>query len=85
MKFYKIKYLTNVDQKITAIFNTLNIINLLPCIRFIKNGKHHNIKNAAYINPKGYKEFFLNGISYGDKYSFTKSSWHKFIKLKAFL
>ena len=88
MKFYKINYISNLDDKITAIFNILNI-NSLHCVRFIKNGKHHNPKNAAYVNSRGYKEFRLNNIYYGyaNGYAkdFTKLSWRKFIKLLAFL
>jgi hypothetical protein len=53
-------------------------------IRFFKNGKYNNTKNAAYITYDGYKEFFINNICYGDN-NFTKHSWRKFAKLQAFL
>ncbi len=84
MKFYKINYISNLDDKITAIFNTLNI-NSLHCVRFIKNGKHHNPKNAAYISKYGSKQFCLNNMSYGCKNDFTKETWRRFVKLQAFL
>ncbi len=83
MKFYKINYISNLDDKITAIFNTLNI-NSLHCVRFIKNGKHHNPKNAAYISKYGSKQFCLNNMSYGCKNDFTKETWRRFVKLQVF-
>ena len=85
MKFYKYKYDFDywnkiINKKLTCVYSNYNYV------RFYKNGIKHNIKNFALfdINNK-YKEFFLNGISYGDKYNFTKQSWRRFVKLKAFI
>ncbi len=33
----------------------------------------------------GYKEFYLNGIRYGNESDFTKESWRRFVKMKTFL
>jgi hypothetical protein len=67
------------DQKLTA--NYCNSIS----VTFYKNGQLHNAKNAAYIAFNGCKQFILNNKHYGTNYTFTKESWRKFIKLKAFL
>jgi hypothetical protein len=72
---YKIQY-----NKLTAIY--LSHIN---SISFFKNGKKHNYKNAAYISYYGIEEFYLNGKDYGTNYTFTKSSWRKFVKMQVFL
>jgi hypothetical protein len=86
MKFYIDSITTFNLSKIKANkLNAIYITRFYKLTYFLKNGNYHNIKNAAYINPKGYKEFFLNGISYGDKYNFTKQSWRRFVKLKAFI
>jgi hypothetical protein len=45
----------------------------------------HNYKNTAYSDNYGYKEFFLNGKAYGNQNHFTKETWRRFCKLKAFL
>ncbi len=83
MKFYKINYISYFNKKSTAIFNTLNI-HSIPCVRFIKNGKHHNPKNASYIKNIN-KVFCLNDKIYGYHNEFTKQSWRRFVKLQAFL
>ena len=81
MKFYK--YSRNINayyitlNELTCIYNT-NFLTL-----FYYNGNYHNHKNMAYIGVK--KEFYLNGICYGNENKFTKSSWRKFAKLQAFL
>ena len=86
MKFYKVEILTDyLQNKITAVFNTINIINLRPLVKFIKNGMSHNYKNSAVIYSGGYKVFYLNGIRYGYHNNFTKHSWRKFTKLISFL
>ncbi len=64
-------------KKITAIYQSA-----LGVILFFKNGLRHN--NIAY-NYNGYKEFYLNGIRYGNESDFTKESWRRFCKLKVFL
>ena len=83
MKFYKDnndwRYRDKIRRnKLTAIY-TNNII-----IAFLKNGKYHNSKNAAYISTYGTKEFFLNDKYYRTN-TFTKLSWRKFAKLQVFL
>jgi hypothetical protein len=67
------------DNKLTAIYYNGF------AVRFYKNGKKHNNKNAALIRPKGHKEFVLNNKLYGYHDSFTKESWRRFCKLQAFL
>jgi hypothetical protein len=64
------------DNKLNAIYLDYSIV------RFFKNGRLHNSKNAAYISD-GYQAFYLNDKDYGDHY--TKESWRKFIKMQAFL
>ena len=85
MKFYKEKrysyFIWNKikNNKITCIYHDDK------CLFFYKNGKRHNSKNAAYIRYDGYKKFCLNGKHYGSEGDFTKETWHRFVKLKAFL
>ncbi len=85
MKFYKEKtyykyYMYLIfDDKLTAIYCDI------ASTFFYTNGYENNIKNASYISKNDYKEFCLNGIYYGNNNNFTKSSWRRFVKLKAFL
>ncbi len=82
MKFYKNKDYYNfiVNNNLAAIYsNTHNNI-----ITFFKKGEEHNTKNAAYISD-GYKTFNLNDNFYGYHTDFTKESWRRFAKLRAFL
>jgi hypothetical protein len=59
MKFYREKI--NADfyweqiafKKINAIYFDTDVI------AFYKDGLHHNSKNAAFINNKGFKDFYL--------------------------
>jgi hypothetical protein len=84
MKFYRDKhswdYLYKIKKYELAViyFSSMEVY-------FFKNGKEHNSKNASYIGRFGNKEFCLNGKFYGNENDFTKQSWHKFIKLQAFL
>jgi hypothetical protein len=53
-------------------------------VYFIQKHSLHNVKNAALIlKYLKVKEYYLNGKCYGD--NFTKQSWRRFCKLKAFL
>ncbi len=84
MKFYREKeagvYFSKIkDNKFSAIYSDSEFF------QFFKNGKYHNIKNAASIYKISYKDFYLNGVIYGNESHFTKQSWRKFVKLKAFL
>ena len=87
MKFYKddrYSYFYYYDKIIT------NKLNAIYCdsfsITFFKNAVFHNNKNASYFNCNEYKQYFcLNGKTYGRNNTFTKLSWRKFTKLKAFL
>jgi hypothetical protein len=84
MKFYRDKF--DVfwkkirESKITAINQTY-----IKSIIFYNNGVLHNSKNAAYIRGDIYKTFNLNDKIYGFQHSFTKESWRRFTKLRAFL
>jgi hypothetical protein len=85
MKFYidkKIFYywFKIINNNLTAVY-----VNKNKSIRFFKNGKFHNTKNAAYIAYRSYKEFILNDITFSFGFNFTKESWRKFVKLKVFL
>jgi hypothetical protein len=85
MKFYKFVneayYLDRIkDYNLTAIYRSSS-----SSIQFYKNGLLHNYKNAAYAFIGKYKQFYLNGICYGNLNKFTKQSWRRFVKLKAFL
>ncbi len=82
MKFYKDKnfyyWVKIVEDKLTAIHCERGV-------RFVKDGDFHNNKNAAFITIKRHKEFILNDKNYGNQDDFTKKSWRRFVKLKAFL
>jgi hypothetical protein len=83
MKFYRDKYDNDFWYKI--INNKLTSINCTySSFAFFKNGLFHNTKNVAYIRY-GWKTFHLNGDYYGNNKDFTKQTWRKFSKLKAFL
>jgi hypothetical protein len=66
------------ENKLTAIYFSSMVV------WFLKNGEEHNTKNAA-ADDKSCKEFYLNGEFYGYENDFTKQSWRRFVKLKAFL
>jgi hypothetical protein len=93
MKFYKDKirtyyYFDNTKFFFKIIENKLSAIYCFDDVRFFKNGQLHNSKNASYFGYNelnGFKQFLLNGKHYGRNNNFTKSSWRKFTKLKAFL
>jgi hypothetical protein len=82
MKFYIDKYGSSnyFYKKIKS--NNITALYQDHIILFYKNGKRHNARNAADIIDNS-KIFYLNGEWYGA--NFTKESWRKFIKLKAFL
>ncbi len=85
MKFY-IEYSSSYYWKKICNNELICIYLDYDChIRFYKNGKIHNNKNAAYINPNNYKSFYLNGKFYGANNDFTKKTWRKFVKMQAFL
>jgi hypothetical protein len=65
--------------------NNLDAIYYGHSVLFLKNGECHNAKNAAAIHSNGYKVFYLNGKLYGYQTIFTKKTWRKFVKLKAFI
>ena len=90
MKFYKDDdhfgcYFDKITvNKLTAIYHDYS------GVMFFLNGENHNTKNAAYsseneINEKKYQQFRLNRNYYGDENNFTKESWRRFVKLRAFL
>ncbi len=80
MKFYREGYWNKIRfNNLDAIYHDYyNII-------FYKNGIISNSKNAALIEINEYKEFILNDEYYGCENDFTKESWRRFTKLKAFL
>jgi hypothetical protein len=85
MKFYR--DMNNYDDYWNKIFNN-NLTAIYYnsfAIKFFKNGKENNTKNASYIAKSGYKQFYLNDKCYGDDEDFTKESWRRFVKLQAFL
>jgi hypothetical protein len=85
MKFYRDKKLFAYWSKI--INNRLSAIhiNQNKSVRFLKNGSYHNLKNASFIRYDKYNAFCLNGKAYGYNTDFTKESWRRFVKLRAFL
>jgi hypothetical protein len=84
MKFYRETYRTNYLDLI--IKNKLNAIYYhIFSVRFFKNGRIYNYKNAAVNWDDGYAEFYLNSKCYGNNTYFTKKSWRRFVKLQAFL
>ena len=82
MKFYRDKLNYYWDKiknyKLTTIYHS-------ESIWFLKDSECHNSKNACFVKNNRIKYFYLNGIYYGNQYTFTKKSWRHFIKLKAFL
>ena len=84
MKFYNNNKKYNFWNKISN-----NKLTAIYCdyygVWVLKNGKHHNTKNAAYVNFRGYKEFILNGKLYGNHDNFNKKSWRRFVKMDVFL
>jgi hypothetical protein len=85
MKFYKDDdYFGRYFDKIKVYKLTAICCNSIS-VNFYKNSKLHNTKNAAHIRFDGYKIFYLNHKLYCDSNNFTKQSWRRFIKLKAFL
>ena len=85
MKFYKDKNTDIIDFWKKIYFNKLTAIHSDTIVRFVKNGKYHNAKNAAFIKPDGCKQFCLNGKLYGDENDFAEKSWRKFVKMQVFL
>lgn len=93
MKFYKdLKYKDIKYKKIIytyydyIVYAKLTAIYTCPFyVEFFKNGLRHNSKNASHIKDDYYKIFHLNSIFMGDSFKFTKQSWRKFVKLRAFL
>jgi hypothetical protein len=90
MKFYKdtinrFYWHKIINNKLTCSYHLTSPYNISIAIEFYKNGQNHNSKNAAKIYNNGNKYFYLNGKYYGDQNDFTKQSWRKFTKLKAFL
>ena len=85
MKFYR--YNINYFFHNNIIINNLTAVylNFYGSISFYKNGLYHNDKNLSFIDNDGYKEFCLNGKIYSNNTNFTKKTWRKFVKLKAFL
>jgi|LakMenEpi03Aug12_release.lakeMendotaPanAssembly.Ray.scaffolds.fasta_scaffold3154252_1 hypothetical protein len=84
MKFYREYHNSNhfnniICSKLTGICCNKQTIS------FLKNGKFHNYKNAAYIENSGYKEFILNDITFGCAFDFAKKSWRRFVKMQKFL
>ena len=72
----------------TIHYNVETFIEQTPTGRvyFIKKHSLHNVKNAALISKYlKVKEYYLNGNFYGNNTDFTKESWRRFCKLKAFL
>lgn len=64
MKFYRDRFSSNYWDKINK--NKLSSIYLDYDydIRFYKNGKLHNIKNAAIFFKNGIKKYYKNNKSY---------------------
>ena len=85
MKFYREKYKNNFYY-IKIVYSKLTTIYMEYFgVYFFKNGLRHNSKNSSYIGKDSYKSFCLNDIRYGYHTDFTKESWRRFVKLKAFL
>jgi hypothetical protein len=81
INIYKFYYYYITSSRLTCI----HIDKAYDAVVFYKNGKYHNNKNASYFNYNGFKHFCLDGKLYGNQTKFTKKSWRKFVKLKAFL
>ncbi len=84
MKFYKDGFHENFYWRKINSLKLNSIYNSSFIVWFCANGLFHNNKNASYITNT-YKGFYLNNKLYGNQDDFTKKSWRKFVKLKAFL
>lgn len=87
MKFYRDIYNANYWCKIEFYKLNAVLIDYNNYLRFYKNGKVHNSKNAAHIYY-GYKLFYLKGKYYGNLTKFNKFLWRNFVrelKMKVFL
>ncbi len=94
MKFFKKNYFNNIDDWLYYLDIIKNkklslIIQGSESIKFYKNGKIHNSKNAAVVYYNGDKCFIINGnkFFYSEIYGkiIDKKYWRKFVKMKAFL
>jgi hypothetical protein len=92
MKFYLDHFKSLLLSKIKG--NKLNAVHInlfTKQVQFFKSGLINNGKNAAILFEIEYgykyrdKFFYLNDKYYGDNEDFTKHSWRRFCKLKAFL
>jgi hypothetical protein len=88
MKFYVDKntnsYLSFLKKIVSNKLKAICYDEFDCSVRFYLNGMWHNPKNAAYFDGKN-KNFSLNGKVYSTEKNFTKQSWRRFVKLKAFL
>ena len=85
MKFYKDKINGHYSYWHKIYNRKLTAIHSDESVRFIKNGRYSNSKNAAFIKYNGVKDFCLNNKDYSTNNDFTKESWRRFVKLQAFL
>ncbi len=89
MKFYKEKENSNYYWHKNFYTNISYIYQAYSYIKFFKNGKEHNDKNASYYSlTSNFKSYYLNNKAYGFSNDFNKQSWRKFVrafKLQAFL
>lgn len=83
MKFYRDRFSSNYWDKINK--NKLSSIYLDYDydIRFYKNGKLHNIKNAAIFFKNGIKKYYKNNKSY-ERLILNKKHWRKYLISEAF-
>ena len=82
MKFNRDRFSSNYWDKINK--NKLSSIYLDYDydIRFYKNGKLHNIKNAAIFFKNGIKKYYKNNKSY--ERFLNKKHWRKYLISEAF-
>jgi hypothetical protein len=84
MKFYRDRFSSNYWDKINK--NKLSSIYLDYDydIRFYKNGKLHNIKNASIFFKDGRKKYYKNNKSYERLVFLNKKHWSKYLISEAF-
>lgn len=83
MKFFNESNIKFFLYKIYSSTGLIAIQNAKKEVTFYKNGKMHNLKNAAIFKSKD-KFYFFNGVFHGKNLLFTKKTWRRHVKTYIF-
>lgn len=83
MKFYNESNTKFYLYKIYYDTGSVVIQNAKHDVTFYKNGKMHNLKNAALFKDKN-KFYFLNGEFHGKNLFFSTKTWRRHVKTHIF-